>query len=92
MRCMKGDMMSVMVRKQIYLEKRQATTLRRQAKESGTTEAELIRRAIDRQMTVRVHPDPSLWKKERAFIQALIAQGPVPGRRKWKRGDLYDRG
>ena len=83
--------MTVMVRKQIYLDKNQATTLRHQAREAGTTEAELIRRAIDRQISARRHPDSSLWKKERAYIQALINQGPVPGRRKWRREDLYDR-
>jgi len=83
--------MTVMVRKQIYIKKRQATTLQRQAKEAGTTEAELIRRAIDRQVSTRRHSNATAWKKERAYIQALIAQGPVPGRRKWRREDLYDR-
>jgi hypothetical protein len=83
--------MTVMVRKQIYLEKRQATILQQQAKESGMTEADLIRRAIDRQVSTRRHSNATAWKKERAYIQALIAQGPVPGRRKWSREDLYDR-
>jgi len=83
--------MTVTVRKQIYLEKRQATALQRQAKESGMTEAELIRRAINRQISARRRPDSSLWKRERAYIQALINQGPFPCRRKWRREDLYDR-
>ena len=82
--------MTVMIRKQIYLKKRQAATLRRQAKESGTTEADLIRRAIDRQVSTRRHSNATAWKKERAYIQALIAQGPVPGRRKWRREALYE--
>ena len=83
--------MGMMIRKQIYLRKSQAASLRRQAKEARTTEAELIRRAIDRQLVVRLHPDAVLWKKEHAYIKGLIDQGSVPGRRKWKREDLYDR-
>lgn len=82
--------MAMMVRKQVYLKKRQAVILRRQAKESGTTEAELIRRAIDRQIAVRLHPDSTFWKKESAYIQSLIDQGPVPGKRTWTRADLYE--
>ncbi len=83
--------MAMMVRKQVYLKQRQSAMLRRQAKELGTTEAELIRRAIDRQVSVRLRPDYQHWKKERTFILDLINQGPVAGRRKWKREDLYDR-
>lgn len=30
------------------------------------------------------------WAEERGYIEALIAQGPVPGGRTWKREDLYD--
>jgi hypothetical protein len=47
----------MMVRKQVYLEKRQSAMLKRQAKEFGTTEAELIRRAIERQVSTRLRPD-----------------------------------
>lgn len=36
-------------------------------------------------------PDKSAWQKERVFIQALINQGPIPGKRKWTREELYDR-
>ena len=32
------------------------------------------------------------WQAEKVFIADLIAQGSVPGRRMWKREDLYDRG
>ena len=83
--------MAVMIRKQIYIRRRQAATLKRQARELGTTEAELIRRAIDRQIAVRLRPDLTLWHKEREYIQALIAKGPVPGGRTWKREELYER-
>jgi hypothetical protein len=39
-----------MVRKQIYVESRQDTTVKKQARILGITEAEIIRRAIDHQM------------------------------------------
>jgi len=38
-----------MVRKQIHIEPRQKALLKRLARETGMTEAELIRRAIDHQ-------------------------------------------
>jgi hypothetical protein len=39
--------MTQMVRKQIYIDKRQRAQLKRAAKARGTSEAELIRQAID---------------------------------------------
>jgi hypothetical protein len=83
--------MAIMVRKQIYIKRQQEATLKRRAKELGTTEAELIRQAIDRQVAFRLKPDRALWRKEREYIQKLIAQGPVPGRRTWRREDGYGR-
>ena len=84
--------MAKMVRKQIYLEKRQADRLKRQAKESRASEAELIREAIDRQVAPKVRPDVHYWKEERKFIQTLIAMGPVVGKRTWTREELHERG
>ena len=81
--------MATMVRKQIYIKKQQDATLKRKARELGTSEAELIRQAIDRQISFRLKPDRSRWRKERAYIEKLIAQGPVPGRRTWRREDAY---
>ncbi len=86
-----GAAMATMVRKQIYIKKQQEATLKRQAKELGTTEAELIRQAIDRQLAFRLKPDRTLWRTEREYIQKLIAKGPVPGRRTWRREDAYGR-
>lgn len=44
-------------------------------------------------MTVHRPPlrDLEAWLEERRFIQELIDQGPLPGKRTWKRADLYDR-
>jgi len=84
--------MSRMVRKQIYIESRQETTLKRQAKALGVTEAEVIRRAIDRQMiAVRLgSKDKKAWEREKAFIAKRMAKGPAAGGRQWRREDAYE--
>jgi hypothetical protein len=81
-----------MIRKQVYIESRQGTTLKRQARALGITEAEVIRRAIDCQMTsVRLSiRDLKAWKRERAFITKRMAKGHAPGGRRWKREDAYE--
>jgi hypothetical protein len=80
-------MMSQMVRKQVYIESRQETLLKRAAQETGLTEAEIVRQALDlwaeRQRALQV------WREERAFIESLIAKGPVAGGRTWTRKELY---
>jgi len=80
--------MAMMVRKQVYLKKSQALRLKRQARLRGISEAELIREAIERQVVAPARPTNS-WSKERAYIQALIEQGPVAGKRTWTRDELY---
>jgi hypothetical protein len=85
--------MERMVRKQIYLKNRQQELLRRLVHETGLSEAELIRQAIDSQ-TRTTYPlvlDAASWQAERCFIQELITQGPIQGGREWKREDLYER-
>jgi hypothetical protein len=82
-----------MIRKQVYIESRQETTLKQQARNLGITEAEVIRRAIDRQMiSVRFGAkDPKAWEKERAFITKRMAKGPTSEGRQWKREDAYEK-
>ena len=85
--------MTKMVRKQVYIELRQEALLKRLVRETGATEAEIIRQAIDRQTkTFRFsRRDLSAWQEERDFINRLIQQGPLPGVRRWRREDLYER-
>lgn len=85
--------MATKVRKQVYIEPHQEAILKRLAREQGITEAEIIRRAIDAHTrTFRLLTrDLRAWEKERAFIQGLIRQGPVAGKRTWQREDLYER-
>jgi len=87
--------MTQMVRKQIYIHKRQQAVLRRLSKARNLSEAEIIRQAIDQQAsgenTLHFRPDPQAWEKARKFMLALHAQGPLSSRRRqWKREDLYD--
>jgi hypothetical protein len=86
--------MTQMIRKQIYIGKRQQALLRRLAKARGVSEAEIIRQALDQQMTgAATQPlpsDPEAWERARAFMLELQARGPLPGqRRTWKREDAY---
>lgn len=81
------------LRKQIYLEPHQDQRLKRQVRETGLSEAELIRLAIDSQAQ-STHPivlDKEAWQAERRFILTWIAGEPVTGGRKWRREDLYER-
>jgi hypothetical protein len=85
--------MTRMMRKQVYIEPRQEALLKRLARETGATEAEIIRQAIDRQAKTFLvsRRDLSAWQEERDFINQLIQQGPLPGGRRWRREDLYER-
>ena len=64
-----------MVRKQIYIEERQETRLKRVARARGMSEAEVIRQAIDRQVgSVPVQAgggDPAAWERALRFMRSL---------------------
>ena len=86
-------MRSTKVRKQIYIEPHQDTTLKRIAAETGLGEAEFIRQAIDHlaQLFRPATTDLTAWAKEKAFFIDLIEQGPVTGGRSWQRDESYER-
>ncbi|NLG80515.1 MAG: hypothetical protein GX492_11955 [Firmicutes bacterium] len=65
-----------MVRKQFYVEPRQDALLKQRAKELGTTEAELVREALDAYASEAAMPrlDPAAWQREKAFIEALTGK------------------
>ncbi len=85
--------MAIKVRKQIYIEPYQDTMLKRVADETGISEAEFIRQALDLQVQLflPVKTDLTAWAKEKAFITELMEQGPVAGGRNWQREELYER-
>jgi hypothetical protein len=87
--------MTQLIRKQIYIEKRQDLWLKRQAKSRGISEAELIREALDRQALTPTAPratigDPAilaaLLKSARA--RQKLQDGSAPYR--WQRADAYE--
>ena len=87
--------MTQMVRKQIYIPKRQQLVLKRRAKARGVSEAELIRHALERDLTDNAarpfHPEHQAWERALAFMKSLQAMGPLPNqRRTWKREDAYE--
>lgn len=86
--------MTQLVRKQIYILKRQEALLKKQARLRKVSEAELIREAIDQQTSraaaMPFHPDPEAWERALAFMKSLQAQGALPNRRRnWTRAELY---
>ncbi len=84
--------MSKMIRKQVYIEPEQELLLKRLSREQGLTEAELIRSGIvklsSRNNVVR---DITFWEEEKKFIRSLMKKGPLKGKRRWTREDLYER-
>lgn len=84
--------MAQMIRKQIYIEPLQDVNLKKQAKTLGITEAEVIRRAIDSQMSLLIPGlrDLSTWEREKAFIAQRMAGKPLPGGRKFRREEAYE--
>jgi len=70
-----------MIRRQVYLEPKHQRELKRMARESGKTEATIIREALDRLISeARLDKERmEVWNAERAFIDQWAAKGPVPG-------------
>ena len=81
-----------MVRKQVYITEEQNEALKRLARKSGSTEAELFRRGID--MVTRQDDAESIKRREAgerllAYLKERAAT--VPGSTyKWRREDAYD--
>lgn len=80
-------------RKQVYIEPDQDARLKQLARDWGVTEAELIRRALDRQLggALLLPPDRAAWESEKAFLRERenLVCGPSQGRR-WTREELYE--
>ncbi|HXA66794.1 MAG TPA: hypothetical protein VNV82_16665 [Bryobacteraceae bacterium] len=83
-----------MIRKQIYIAPQQDKMLKRLARQTRKTEAEIIRDAIeeharslrDKQSRVQA------WRAIEATIEQRMKLAAVEAGRSWKREDLYDRG
>ena len=81
------------VRKQIYFDPHHAQFLKQMARDLGVSEAAIIRQAVDQQAAhlAPLRHDQAAWQQERAFIERLIQEGTVPGRRTWERDELHER-
>ncbi|HLO85874.1 MAG TPA: ribbon-helix-helix domain-containing protein [Nostocaceae cyanobacterium] len=81
------------IRKQIYIEARQEHLLKAISQQTGVSEAEIIRQAIDLHLGEISTPqiDISLWEAEREFIETIKTRPVQPGGRDWRREDLYER-
>jgi hypothetical protein len=81
------------IRKQIYIEAEQNNLLKEKARQTGLSEAEIIRQAIDQHIISVNSPTPNLstWEREKAFIASLENRPSQPGKRDWQREDLYER-
>ncbi len=81
--------MRCMIRKQIYIEERQEALLKRLAKTFRTTEAELIRRSLDRGLTqVQGVISAAAWDRALEIMERRRRPGKI---RRWRREDLYNR-
>ena len=86
--------MTRMVRKQIYIPRRQQLLLRRKAKAVGVSEAELIRQAIDHNLEgggqASFRHDPEAWDKAYEFMLARRVRGAAAQPYRWNRDDAYE--
>ena len=89
-------MSNVMIRKQIYLPRRQNQFIKRRAKQQGITEAEVIRQALDRDERLSApltRPDTSGWEQIQRFVQERQAKYAGKGKPvRWNRQELYEEG
>lgn len=84
--------MSDMIRKQVYLRKKQVQVLRNRAEASGVSESELIRRAIDEALyedKIPSYPDPSGLEQIEAFIERLKIVRPEGQPIQFDRDEIY---
>jgi hypothetical protein len=84
--------MARMVRKQIYIEAGQQLALARTARLQGTSEAAVIRQALElaaRSGPRRAAPDSGAWQEALDVMRSLKRRGPRRARRDWGRDELY---
>jgi hypothetical protein len=85
--------MTRMIRKQIYIQKRQQAILKRLARSRGLSEAEVIRQTIEREAdssaSKALPKDSSAFQEFIKFACTRSAQNRNSGR-SWKRDDLYE--
>jgi hypothetical protein len=85
--------MSEMIRKQIYIHRRQEAVLKRLAHLRGVSEAELIRRAIDHEAEqgqfFAGQNDHSAWNEILQLVEARKKLGITGVPYRWNRQEIY---
>ena len=88
-----GENMSEMIRKQIYIHKRQEILLKRLARARGLSEAEIVRRAIEREASGNspqpLAADGSAWDEILEFVAGRKALGSQGEPYYWDRQDAH---
>jgi hypothetical protein len=83
-----------MIRKQIYLHKRQQALLKRLAEARGTSEAEIIRQAIEHEAQTgtqpQAQPDPAALDELIQLARSRRKLGVTAEPYHWNRADAYD--
>ena len=81
------------IRKQIYLDPQQESLLKSLSKQTGMSEAEMIRQALDLQLGFfgQSQPDLNVWETELEFIESLQQRSSISGKRDWTRDELHER-
>lgn len=79
-----------MIRKQIYIAPQQNKMLKRLARQTHKTEAEIIRDAIE-DYALQAARRKEAWRQIEATIEQRMKLPAVEAARSWKREDLYDR-
>jgi hypothetical protein len=86
--------MAEMVRKQIYIQKRQEYLLKRLSQAQGVSEAEIIRRAIERENSGEKRDlpaaDHTAWEDILRFVGSRQSLKTVGSPYRWNRGDAYE--
>jgi hypothetical protein len=87
-------MREMMVRKQIYLPRKQNLMLKRLAKQRGVSEAEVLRQALEheaKEISYQSHADVDGWKKIQQFVKERKATYTGKGKPvDWDRENLYE--
>jgi len=77
MRCIGGRDMAKMVRKQLYIERHHDERLKRYARASGRTQADVVREAVEQyavQNRSSLALDAAAWAEALAFMRKLAAR------------------
>ncbi len=82
-----------MVRKQIYIGTQQQKALKKMASQTGKTEAEIVRNALDEHVRFLKAKEDRMaaWRAIETTIDRRTKQPQIGTGRTWKREDLYDR-